>query len=320
MTRSDAAIRRGTAGLLFVVLTISAAGCATLGDQEQPLIPTRYETRTGPFEVFSNFQVAPDAPAIKCLHTLETDIETSLGIHVTSEQAPVEVYILRDRAAFSHFLTFYYPELPPRRAFFIAQGERRVVYTFLGDRLEEDLRHEATHALLNVAVGDMPLWLDEGLAEYFEGPEGRHGLNPEHLARLPQDLASGWTPDLAKLEALKSVREMSPRDYRESWGWIYYLLNGSSTGKTVLLTYLDELRRGEKANALAGQIPSGEKGAATAMLAHLERVRQSPVAAVQPPAEPTVRLQDNSVEPARIPSAPPKRKSLLGRLGALFGF
>ncbi len=85
-----------------------------------------------------------------------------------SGEDPIEVYILNDRQDFEHFLKFYYPELPPRRAFFIAKGSQRVVYTFASPRLEEDLRHEATHALLRGAFGDLPLWLDEGLAEYFE--------------------------------------------------------------------------------------------------------------------------------------------------------
>ena len=58
-----------------------------------------------------------------------------------------------------------------RRAFFLAQGSRQVVYTYFNPQLEVDLRHEATHALLHLAIAELPLWLDEGLAEYFEVPE-----------------------------------------------------------------------------------------------------------------------------------------------------
>src|SRR3954453_13418270 len=97
-------------------------GCATLGEQGQPLVPTRYETRTGPYAVFSNFPIKPDAPAIRSLHALESDIEANLGIRVRAEEPSVQVYILNDRQSFTHFLKFYYPELPPRRAFFLAQG------------------------------------------------------------------------------------------------------------------------------------------------------------------------------------------------------
>ena len=258
----------------------------------------------------------PDAPAIRSLQSLERDIEANLGIHVAAEEPSVEVYILNDRQSFMHFLKFYYPELPPRRAFFLAQGPQRVVYTFMGDRLEEDLRHEATHALLHVAVGDLPLWLDEGLAEYFEGPEGRYGRNPEHLGRLPQDRSSGWTPDLVRLETLKIVSQMAPRDYRESWAWVHYLLNHSNSGKAVLLAYLADLRTSPKAAPLSERLHAAGEEAAAPLIAHLDRVRVQPIATNPPPSGATTRLQDAPVVEA--PRPPTARRGLLGGLRALF--
>ena len=242
------------------------------------------------------------------------------GIQVRAGEPPVEVYILNDREAFMHFLQFYYPELPPRRAFFMAQGQRRVVYTYLGDRLEEDLRHESAHALLHAAVGDLPLWLDEGLAEYFEGPSARHGVNPDHVARLPHDLASGWKPDLARLETLRTVREMSPRDYREAWVWVHYLLNASSgNGKTVLLAYLKDLRTNPDATPISQRLPSGAGKSEFELLAHFSRVRATPVVEALPAAKSTatVRLQDHPIEPSTGASAP--RRSFFTRLGEWLG-
>ncbi len=315
-----------------LLAALGCAGCAILGDQGQPLVPTRYETRTGPYAVFSNFPIKPDAPAIRCLHSLEHDIEANLGIRVRGDEPSVRVYILDDRETFTHFLKFYYPELPPRRAFFLAQGPERVVYTFLGDRLEEDLRHEATHALLHVALGDLPLWLDEGLAEYFEGPDGRYGRNPEHLSRLPQDRSAGWNPDLARLETLKGVAQMAPRDYRESWAWVHYLLSHSSASRSVLLGYLADLRGNPRTAPLSERLPSIDPGASSALLAHIDRLRALPVAATPPsasatatatpPAETTVRLQDNAVELVRnaneLRAAVPHR-TIVERFRALFG-
>src|SRR6476646_5579378 len=118
--------------ILGFVAAICAFGCATMGEQGESLVPTRYRTRTGPYAVFSNFPIAADAPAIHSLHSLEQDIESNLGVRVNADEPPVEVYILKDRQSFTHFLRFYYPELPSRRAFFLAQGTQRVVFTFLG--------------------------------------------------------------------------------------------------------------------------------------------------------------------------------------------
>jgi hypothetical protein len=241
-----------------------------------------------------------DAPPIRNLQSLDRQVQETLGFRADPGENPIEVYILDDRQAFMHFLTFYYPELPPRRAFFLAQGPRRVVYTYLGDRLEEDLRHEATHALLHLAAAEIPLWLDEGLAEFFEGPEERAGLNPEHLGRLPQDRAEGWKPDLARLETLKDVRQMTPRDYRESWAWIHCLLSNPGPGRTALLAYLEDLRRGKPdAPRLSGRL-AATGFEAPRLIAHLDRIRERPVAAVAPAREETVRLQSTPSEvPAR---------------------
>jgi len=302
----------------FLLIALSAVtGCATLGEKGQSLVPTSFKTRTGPYAVYTNFPIEPDDPAIRSLQSLERDIETTLGIHVNAEEPPVEVYILNDRQAFSHFMMIHYPELPPRRAFFLAKGPQRIVYTFKGERLEEDLRHEATHALLNVAVGDMPLWLDEGLAEYFEGPDNRRGMNAEHLNRLPKDRAAGWKPDLARLESIASVRDMAPRDYRESWAWVHYLLNDSNPNKALLLGYLADLRSAPGAKPLSQRIAVEGKDSGQVMLTHLDRVRSQPLAVLPTSADSTIRFQDMPVEPAKT-AAP--RPGFFGRIGRFFGF
>jgi hypothetical protein len=316
-TRPTPFRRRPGPRALLLLVVLGTAGCATLGEPAQTLVPTRYQTRTGPYAVFTNFPIAADAPAIRHLQSLDRQLEATLGMRIDPGDHPIEVYILNDRKAFSHFLTFYYPELPPRRAFFLAQGDRRVVYTFLGDRLDEDLRHEATHALLHVAMAEIPLWLDEGLAEYFEGPEERGGVNAEHLGRLPQDRAQGWAPDLVRLESLKDVRQMSPRDYRESWGWVHYLLHGPPAGKTALIAYLNELRTNPGAGPLSGRLEAVDAGRDMRLIAHLDKVRDRAMAAAPPTAdaEGTVRLQNTSAEP--MPAAAPRR-SFFGRIRDLF--
>ena len=323
--------------LLGLGSLIADAGCASLGiDRGKTLVPTGFQTRTGPFLILTNSRLDPGAPVVRELTALEKQVGDTLGLKVDPNESPVEIYLLDDRQAFDHFIQFHYPNLPKRRAFFLANGKQRVVYTFLGDRTAEDVRHEATHALLHVAVGDMPLWLDEGLAEYFEGtgtgtsPTG--GINAEHLDRVPSDLAAGWSPDLPRLESLTSVREMSPRDYRESWAWVHYLLNDTRPHKAALLAYLGDLRTIPHPRPLSERMAGAE---ASALLAHLTHVRANPVAsATRPVRDPTVRLQNALVEspPPAHPSEPinlvdepttttltNKRRSILGRMFGWLG-
>lgn len=334
MTHASRNQRRGTPAaspwlrLTPFLLAFAAVGCATIGgDPGQPLVPSRLQTRVGPFAVYAQTPVTVDSPVGRALRSLEHDVAADLGLRASADEPPVDVYILRDRDAFSHFLTFYYPELPPRRAFFLAQGPKRVVYTFYNDRLEEDLRHEATHALLHATVGDLPLWLDEGLAEYFEVPEGRGGVNAEHVGRLPDDLKKGWKPDLARLESLKSVQDMSPRDYRESWAWVHYLLNEPKSGRPALLAYLANLHASpDGAEPLSACLNRLDRSAGNTMLSHFEEIRANPTAAATRPVPkgPTVLLQnspvDGAVKPALLPANPPApRRSLLQRALGAFG-
>lgn len=305
---------------LLLILGMLGVGCATVRPPTNTtLVPTQFQTRTGPYCVFTNSPIAPDAPAIRHLKSLENQLEKTLGVRVPPGSDPIEVYILDSPEAFRHFLTFYFPELPTRRAFFLAQGSRRVVYTYQGTRLEEDLRHEATHALLHAAVPELPLWLDEGLAEYFEVDESKDGRNAEHLARLPDDFEDGFVPDLKKLESLKDVRKMTPRDYRESWAWVHYALNGPAPVKAALLGYLADRRAGADEGSLSKRIKAADPEAASKLAGHVEATREADQLARQPDpnVDPgsTVRFQDRVVEPRVMQ----RRRNFFGRIAGLFG-
>jgi hypothetical protein len=282
-----------------LVLAISSLSCAALSERGVTLVPTRYQVRTGPFILFSNIPMSEDAPAVRCLQALERDLGHHLEYRSSTEEAPVEIYVLDDRNAFTHFLRYYHPELPPRRAFFLAQGPQRVVYTYSSPRLEEDLRHEATHALLNGLYGSLPLWLDEGLAEYFEDDLTQAGAQRERIDHIAGDLAGGWSPNLARLESLSGIHEMTPRDYREAWAWVHLFLNGPEPGKALLLRALDGTI--DK----PGKPKLSEMGTTnTQLLAHLKSLQENPQSVAPDSDGPSVRLQDKSVEPAK-PAATP---------------
>jgi hypothetical protein len=268
--------------------------------------------------LFSNFPMEEDPPAVRCLLALERDLKRNLDFESNATDDPVEIYVLDDRNAFIHFLKFYYPELPPRRAFFLAQGNHRVVYAYVNPRLEEDLRHEATHALLRGSFGDLPLWLDEGLAEYFESDFTFPGAERERVEQITADLADQWSPNLARLESLTDIRQMSPRDYREAWAWMHLLLNASDPGKSLLMSALKGV--GQQ----PGPLRLWEQGATNErLLAHikaLENVQVTPQAnsagAVAAAESSAVRLQDKVTDK---PAQPPPR-GFWHRLRAWIGF
>ncbi|HZW34461.1 MAG TPA: hypothetical protein VFF52_27300 [Isosphaeraceae bacterium] len=318
--RNDRPIRRHGLRVAAWALPMLAAwiGCATLGDRGKALVPTRNRIRTGSFLLFSNAPMAENAPAVRCLRALEHDLRQHLAFQPPLGDDPVEIYVLDDREAFAHFLQFYYPELPPRRAFFLAQGQDRVVYTYASPRLEEDLRHEATHALVRGAYGDLPLWLDEGLAEYFESDLAQADIERRRIAELTNDLHNTWSPNLERLESLNDIRQMTPRDYREAWAWVDLLLNGPEPGRSLLMGYLGEAGRAPKKTSLSSRLsPAGLTN--DRLVAYLQNPQAGAVAgagSAQPAREPgSFRLQDRPIEPAPLT----RPRGLLRRLGAWLG-
>jgi hypothetical protein len=222
----------------FPVLGLS---CATTRAPKVSL-PAKNSIRSDQLLIVSDFKMPTDHPLISDLKALRRQVSEELELPLGSKT--VMVYLFSNELEYTQYLHATFPGYPPRRAYFIqTPGKELAVYTWWGDRIQEDLRHEFTHGLLHGCLEGVPLWLDEGLAEYFEvaGPRPG-GVNLEHAQLLATAVHNGWRPDLDRLESLEKVDHMKRPDYREAWGWVHYLLNSSPDTRQVLLNYIHELR------------------------------------------------------------------------------
>lgn len=210
--------------------------------------PSRHSFRIPPFVFLSDFEIDPDKPLFQELAKLRDQVYGELRL--TPGRSIVQVYLFENKDRYDEYMHAAYPSLPARRAFFIQQQralggtDDLMVYTSWSERIQQDLRHELTHALLHSVIRDVPLWLDEGLAEYFELPPSECGINGSHLEKLRRDLGITFHPDLDRLEKMKDVNEMNGPEYREAWLWTHWMLRSNPETRTVLLTYLQDLRRG----------------------------------------------------------------------------
>ena len=229
------------------VVTLAIA-CASLGctrfTSRPSVLPAGHTLVLDPLVVYSDFALPPHHRLLEELVLERNDLLTKLQLPKSEE--PVNVYLFDTEERFREFLHRYHPDFPQRRAFFVETDTRLTVYAQWGDRVAEDLRHEVAHGYLHSVVPGLPLWLDEGLAEYAEVPRGHAGLNQPHLRLLLDKLASfGWKPDLARLERINSASDMTQLDYAEAWAWIYWLMEGDHARRQIVQGYLDELRKGE---------------------------------------------------------------------------
>ena len=114
--------------------------------------PSKFSFRIAPYVFLSDFDVPRDQPLFQELAGMRDEIYKELQL--PPGNAVIQVYLFEDHAHYQRFMQARYPELPDRRAFFVAQprsiggAEDLLVYTFWGERIQQDLRHELTHALL----------------------------------------------------------------------------------------------------------------------------------------------------------------------------
>ena len=248
-------------------------------------LPDRSVVRAGQLVIQADFGLAEQHRLIRDLETLRTDVSQELGLPISDE--PVHLYLFADAARYDAFAARHFPNFPVRRAFFVETDTTLAVFAPWQDRIAEDLRHETTHGYVHAVVPTVPLWLDEGIAEYFELPRGEQGIHPAHAAHLSGRFLEGtWRIDLARLEGLASAGEMSQDHYAESWVWVHWLLNTTPLRRRILQDYLADLRRDGKTAPLSAR-PAYYEGDPTtttaAVTTHLEslarRNEQATVAA-----------------------------------------
>ncbi len=221
------------ASLLLGCLVI---GCAAW--RAAPQLPIENSMVIDQLVVFSDSRLPRNHRLLEELRLLRTAVSTKLGLPISDE--PIHVYLFPTADKFEAFFREHHPNLPRRRAFFVETDTRLSVYAYWGDRVAEDLRHEVVHGYLHAVVPNLPLWLDEGIAEYFEVPRTANGINRPHVDQLVA-MGVDWRPDLVRLEQLKSTTEMTQVDYAESWAWVHLMLDGSPQHRAVLRAYLQSL-------------------------------------------------------------------------------
>lgn len=244
---------RQALGLALLVLAAAAGGCHTTSVPKIRQLPKHCEIELDQLTIRSDIDIDRDDPLLRELVNLRTEVRSTL--HLPTADRPVTVYLFRDESRYLHYMRERHPALPARRAFFIGTAKELMVYAYWGDKTQEDLRHEYTHGVLHASLKTVPLWLDEGLAEYFEvPPEQAVGLNQDHAESLSVAIQNGWRPDLKRLEQIDDVNQMQRADYQEAWAWVHYLLQGTPDGPQLLTEYLQSLHHATHAPSFANQV------------------------------------------------------------------
>jgi Protein of unknown function (DUF1570) len=238
------AVCHGVGALLLFLGTFGSAGCVWFRPTVVPRTSEIGETTFVREQLIlhADFPLERTHPVLDELLALRLSMAQQLSLP-TSEES-IHVYLYQTATGYEERAKRYFPASQARRAFFVKSSERLNVHAQWGNSAAIDLRHELTHGYLHASLRTLPLWLDEGLAEFFELPPEQRGRSSEHIAWLRNERTThDWSPDLLRLEALTNVATMTQTDYAEAWLWTHWLLSDNAERKAWLTTYLSELRR-----------------------------------------------------------------------------
>ena len=257
----------------FLLAAISALGAAPRLLAAPPSPGWADRRVYGPFVCTSAFSLDSLEEVFTELSRLESELHRTLA--VPSARQTVDVFLLADQPTHRAFLEQLYPHVPYRRALYVRRGGQGAIYAYQHAELPVDLRHESTHALLHATLPDVPLWLDEGLAEYFEVKEADRPSKHPHLAAMRWSLRLGMVRPVEALEERQGVGDMGSIEYRFAWSWVHFMLHGPAAAHRTLVQYLADIRRGEEVGPLSRRLRAAIPDLDERMERHIRGWRQA---------------------------------------------
>lgn len=185
------------------------------------------------------------------LVSLPNEIEQATNLALGKTE--IHVLIFDTRRSLDEYLYRYYPGLRAANSMYVRgpnpANTPGLVLTWFHSEWLVDARHEVTHAILHSKHTDIPLWIDEGLAEYFEYPSEEPTPNqssppkshPIHTKLIQTQLRFGQFANLQELERWDPNRRLSNQQYRDAWGSVAFLLHHDEATKLEFRTYLKDL-------------------------------------------------------------------------------
>jgi hypothetical protein len=174
----------------------------------------------------------------------------------TATPVPTVVIVFPSDRAFTPFKPTYQGKPLPIAGLFVGRQDANYIAIVADSGLDgfRIVFHEYAHLVVSNVVGNIPAWLNEGLAEFYSTYEvsdgGREAVLGQPLIHHLQQLQE---TRLLKLDDLLTMDYQSPlyneRDrgsvfYAQSWALTHRILMGEPRRTSELFTYLQRLSEG----------------------------------------------------------------------------
>lgn len=266
---------RHNKSLLILALTLALALPLSLfiaiarGTGEQPVWTENCQI--GPFIIQANFSLKPYEKLFNTLPELQRELTRTLNVAPAKE--PIYVYLFDEESQYQSYTQQHFPKVPYRTALFVLEGGRPGVYTFRKADMDVDLRHECTHAILHSSLPVVPLWLDEGIAKYFEVPAGARAFDHPYFddPKWKWSLRLGMVRSIESLEQREELSEMDSADYRYAWAWVHFMLHGPKPAHQVLVRYIASTQQIAPSNKLSVRLAEAVPNSTEQMVQHFKQ-------------------------------------------------
>lgn len=196
-----------------------------------------FVSERGALRVITNDSAATAAVVLADAERFEGAMQQAAGARA---DRPRRIFVLNSADSLSELApwslrrsdvrTFGFTQSSPHTAFVALRSDRPL------DAMAAALRHELVHAMVASQAGEVPAWLDEGLAEFW----GSLAIDGDRIvvgraidAHIAQLRRGDWLP-LDKMTKLPHGSVPSgrgvPQFYAQSWAMVHFLLLGQSGG------------------------------------------------------------------------------------------
>ena len=164
----------------------------------------------------------------------------------------LEIRCFASNRDYNRWVKRYYPDFAALDSCYIHHGRRHVVLTYDRPDLDRVLRHEVTHFILHSSIPQIPRWLDEGIAQYFELECSSPWRRSRRLAELREYLRSHRDgPDSSSLANAYELEDFGGPEYLQAWGWCCFMMDYSPRMRHRLLEALSLMQLGPGASEIA---------------------------------------------------------------------
>jgi len=164
-------------------------------------------------------------------------------------QVFINLRIIETQTDFQKYKNKVAPQVRTKTGFYSSKNNEAVVFQGNNtERMRAVIRHESSHVITAGLYGYTPVWLNEGLAEYFEtlqlSGQARE-IKPvaHHLKHLRNKLARGQLIPVShylKIAPAQWYKDDIEGHYAMAWSMVYFLMS-SKEGQDFLQSILDQL-------------------------------------------------------------------------------